>query len=143
MGTQQILLIVLAVIIVGVAIVVGISLFGNAAYNSNKQAVSADLNNYASQVIQFWKTPASLGGGGNKPANLTQAKIAAYITFTGADFSASSDNGDYRITAVVGNIVTLKGLGKEEKGGQKPLITTNVDVASSAISSVAASGTGF
>ena len=36
MGTQQILLIVLSVIIVGVAIVVGIGMFNRQAYNSKK-----------------------------------------------------------------------------------------------------------
>jgi hypothetical protein len=69
MGTQQILLIVLSVIIVGIAIAVGIMMFNNQAYNSNQSAIAGELQNYAAQVIQFWKTPVSQGGGGQDEAN--------------------------------------------------------------------------
>ncbi len=143
MGTQQILLIVLAVIIVGVAIAVGITMFSSQAYNSNRQAVASELTNYASQVIQFWKTPASLGGGGNRTANLTVTKIADYIAFNDTNDSITNDNGEFRVISVAGTVVTLKGLGTAEKGGNKPLITTTVDVASSAISATVGSGAGF
>ena len=52
MGTQQLLLIVLGVIIVGIAIAVGITIFNNQAYNANQQAVSQELNTLGSQIIQ-------------------------------------------------------------------------------------------
>ena len=65
MGTQQILLIVLSVIIVGAAIAVGIQMFNNQAYSANKSAIAADAQSYAAQVVQYYKTPASQGGGSN------------------------------------------------------------------------------
>ena len=57
MGTQQILLIVLSVIIVGVAIAVGISMFNSQSYNSNKTAIASDAQGFAAQVVQYYKTP--------------------------------------------------------------------------------------
>lgn len=143
MGTQQVLLIVLGVIIVGVAIAVGISMFSSQAYNSNRQAVASELTNYATQVIQFWKTPASLGGGGNITANLTVSKVADYIGFNDENDSTTSEDGEYRVISVAGTVVTLKGLGTAEKGGNKPMITTTVDVTTSAMTTTVGTGSGF
>jgi hypothetical protein len=44
MGQQQLLLIVLGVIIVGIAVVVGINLFTANAISSNRDGVVSDLN---------------------------------------------------------------------------------------------------
>ncbi|MFA7213746.1 MAG: hypothetical protein WC111_07640, partial [Candidatus Cloacimonadaceae bacterium] len=64
MGTQQILLIVLSVIIVGAAIAVGIQMFNNQAYSANKSALAADAQSFATQIVQYYKTPESQGGAG-------------------------------------------------------------------------------
>jgi hypothetical protein len=146
MGTQQILLIVLSVIIVGVAIAVGITMFSNQAYNSNQQAVASELQNYGSQVIQYFKTPTSQGGAGQDVANVTIAKVATFLGFTGTSNSLESDNGEFRVTAVAGSDtmqVTLKGLGTELKSEKKPLVTTIVSLASGTITSTVSSGTTF
>lgn len=143
MGTQQILLIVLSVIIVGVSIAVGISMFGSQAYISNRQAVAAELQNYSTQVLQFWKTPASLGGAGGRAVNLTVPRLASYIGFEGADNTTSSGNGSFKIINTSGSIVTLKGLGTEQKGGTKPLITTIINVESDSVGSVIGAGNSF
>ena len=57
MGQQQLLLIVLSVIIVGVAVSVGVTQFQSSAMDSNRQAVIADLVNYASKAQRFFRTP--------------------------------------------------------------------------------------
>ncbi len=144
MGTQQILLIVLGVIIVGVAIAVGITMFNNQSYNSNKQAVSSELTNYATLLIQYWKTPASLGGAGGRIGNVTVAKTAVYLGFKESEpYNFVSDNGEFRVTGVNGTIVTMKGLGKEQKGNNKPLVSTAVDLSNSDITTTVGSATGF
>jgi hypothetical protein len=144
MGTQQILLIVLAVIIVGVAIAVGVTMFNNQAYNSNKQSVSSELTNYATVLLQYWKTPASMGGAGTVVGNVTIAKAATYLGFSTADpYNFTSDNGEFRVTGVEGTVVTMKGLGKEQKGGNKPLISTTVDLSNSDITTTIGSASGF
>lgn len=81
MGTQQIILIVLAVIIIGVSVAIGISIFANQAYGSNRQAVSAEVSNLAGIMFQFWKTPVSMGGAGSIIGNVTLAKAAAFLGF--------------------------------------------------------------
>jgi hypothetical protein len=63
MGQQQLLLIILGVIIVGIAIAVGLSLFTAQSIQSNRDAIINDLNNLAAQAYQFRIRPTSMGGG--------------------------------------------------------------------------------
>lgn len=64
MGQQQLLLIVLGVIIVGIAIAVGISMFKSNAQSSNRDQVINDLNNLAAKAQQYYRKPKSMAGGG-------------------------------------------------------------------------------
>ena len=64
MGQQQLLLIVLGVIIVGIAIAVGISMFKSNAQSSNRDQVINDLNNLAAKAQQYFRKPTSMAGGG-------------------------------------------------------------------------------
>jgi Tfp pilus assembly protein PilE len=144
LGTQQILLIILAVIIVGVAVAVGVTMFNNQAYNSNKQAVSAELTNYATVLIQYWKTPASMGGAGQIVGNVTVARTAAFLGFSNVTpYNITTDSGEYRITDVTGTVVGMKGLGKEQRSGTKPLISTSVDLSNNDITTSIGSAVGF
>jgi hypothetical protein len=119
MGTQQILLIVLSVIIVGVAIAVGISMFNNQAYNSNKTAIASDAQTFATQVVQFYKTPRSQGGGGG---NLAAADtLGNFIGWQG--ITTDNENGTYTISRS-GSTATITGVGKAVKGGKSPNIST-------------------
>lgn len=101
MGQQQLLLIVLGVIIVGIAVVVGINVFTASSTQANRDAVIADCTNLASLAQQFYRKPTALGGGGN--------------TFTGWTIPAQLDttgNGTYTAT-VAAQSVTLVGVGTE------------------------------
>ena len=71
MGQQQILLIVLAAVIVGIAVVVGMQMMGESAIDANKRACTQDLLNLAAKAQQWWRTPTSLGGGGRTFAALS------------------------------------------------------------------------
>ncbi len=88
MGQQQLLLIVLGVIVVGIAIVVGINLFNANAESSTKDGVVSDCTNLGSMAQQFYKKPSSMGGGNN--------------TFTGWQIPGSLDttaNGTYAVSS--------------------------------------------
>jgi len=101
MGQQQLLLIVLGVIVVGIAVVVGINLFNANAVSSNRDGVVSDLNNLGAMGQQYYKKPTSMGGGGN--------------TFTGWTLPAELDttaNGNYAAT-VAPQSVTIQGYGTE------------------------------
>ena len=102
MGQQQLLLIVLGVIVVGIAVVVGINLFNANAVSSNRDGVVSDLNNLGAMAQQFYKKPVSMGGGGN--------------TFTGFALPAELDstaNGLYCSFVVAAQSVTIVGYGTE------------------------------
>jgi len=128
MGTQQILLIVLSVIIVGAAIAVGIQMFNNQSYTANKTAIAADAQSYASQIVQYYKTPVSQGGAGSPTAAMTAADIGNFIGWGGASLIGENENGDYAISVIDGNEVIVFSLGKEQKGTDNPASLTQIEL---------------
>ncbi len=73
MGQQQLLLIVLGVIIVGIAVVVGINLFNANAEESTKDTLVSEGTNLGAMAQQYFKKPVALGGGGNSFAGFGDA----------------------------------------------------------------------
>jgi len=65
MGTQQILMIILSVIIVGTAIAVGIQMFDTQLENNARQSLAAELMTQAGEVQAWFRMPHVFGGGGN------------------------------------------------------------------------------
>lgn len=141
MGTQQLLLIVLGVIIVGIAIAVGITIFNNQSYNANQQAVSSELNTYGSMVLQWWKTPAAQGGAGKggTAGTLVTGDSAKIATFIG--LPSTTETGAYSVqtAADATTVVILKGKGNEKKGGVFPVVTTTINLLTDTITSVVSS----
>ncbi|MDD4034790.1 MAG: hypothetical protein PHR59_05425 [Candidatus Cloacimonetes bacterium] len=135
MGTQQILLIVLSVIIVGVAIAVGISMFNSQAYNANKTAIASDAQAFAAQVLQYWKTPESQGGAGGNGANMTVDNVTNYLGLTGEN--AENENGSYVITAADSTTVEITGVGTAIRNDMRPQIVTTVTLATDGVTAVA------
>ena len=128
MGTQQILLIVLSVIIVGAAIAAGITMFNNQSYSSNKAAIAADAQNLASQVVQYYKTPASQGGGDRKIPDAAET-IANFIGW-GDTATYENDNGLYTLAVTssgASGVVTITGVGREKNGDKVPKIETKIE----------------
>ncbi len=98
MGTQQILMIVLSVIVVGAAVAVGIQMFDTQATNSQKTAIGADLQNFAGQVLAYMRTPVSMGGGKGLTA-VDLAALAKYMGFTETGNKLTNGNATYEILA--------------------------------------------
>jgi len=65
MGTQQILMIILSVIIVGTSIAVGIQMFDRYHSNITRQQISFELDRLRGMVAAWYRTPIAMGGGGN------------------------------------------------------------------------------
>jgi len=63
MGQQQLILLILGVIIVGIAIAVGILMFGAQSAESNKDGITSSLVNIAADAHQYKLRPKILGGG--------------------------------------------------------------------------------
>ncbi len=115
MGQQQLLLIVLGVIIVGIAVVVGINVFTASSTEANRNAVIGDLTNLASMAQQYYRKPTTLGGGGQ-----------SFNDWTIPDALASNNNGSYTATAE-DQSVTLVGTGNETgKNGTSEVKVTMV-----------------
>jgi hypothetical protein len=98
MGQQQLLLIILGVIIVGIAIAVGLSLFSAQSIQSNRDAVINDLNNLAAQAYQYRIRPMSMGGGqGDYSSFAIPTKMR---TNENATYSATPSQNTISFTAV-------------------------------------------
>jgi hypothetical protein len=101
MGQQQLLLIVLGVIVVGIAVVVGINIFNANATSANRDGVISDLNNLGAMAQQYYKKPTSMGGGGND--------FTGWSIPTGLDATA---NGTYTVVVAAAQ-VDITGTGTE------------------------------
>ena len=94
MGQQQLLLIILGVIIVGIAIAVGLSLFSAQSIQSNRDAMINDLNNLAAQAYQFRIRPTSMGGG-----------QGSYVGFSIPTKMRTNENGVYTLGTITATAI--------------------------------------
>lgn len=102
MGQQQLLLIVLGVIIVGIAIVVGINMFNASAEQATKDDLTNQGMHIASLAQQHYKKPTALGGGQNTftgfdiPDDLKNTPNAAWsATVTPTKVTLTGNPNDY------------------------------------------------
>ena len=108
MGQQQLLLIILGVIIVGIAIAVGIQQFGAHSTQSNKDGVTAELINIAANAYQHKIRPGSMGGGGTT-YNGSLAGTSAYAI---PSKMLQDDNGTYALGTVSASTIQILGTSK-------------------------------
>ena len=66
MGQQQLLLIALGVIVVGIAVAVGINLFSASVTESNREELVSALVSLGAMAQEYYQTPAMFGGGNRK-----------------------------------------------------------------------------
>ena len=95
-------------IIVGIAVAVGITQFGESALTANRDAVAGDCQVIVSKSQGWFRKPTSLGGGGNTFTGLTLGKIGA---------SSSNQNGSYALTVDSATQITVVGTGNENTSG--------------------------
>jgi hypothetical protein len=105
MGQQQLLLIILGVIIVGIAIAVGLSMFTAQSVGANKDAIISDLTNLAANAYQYRIRPSAMGGGGG----------STYAGYSIPSTLASNENATYSIVGTPGTTsITFKGVSKQD-----------------------------
>jgi hypothetical protein len=123
MGQQQLLLIILGVIVVGIAVVVGITMFQDNAISANRDAVTNDLVNLGARAQQFYRRPISLGGGQNTftPLGTDMSKLVNGATAA----NWTNPNGTYTLTGGDQEI-TLTGQGTEKVNGNPVEVTCRV-----------------
>ncbi len=101
MGQQQLLLIILGVIVVGVAIALSITLFRANAIERKRELLVNESHNIGSIAISYFKKPIMMGGGGKR---FTGWKIPSALQ--------STVNGSYSAQVSASNVV-ITGTGTE------------------------------
>lgn len=106
MGQQQLLLIVLGILIVGIAIIVGIYLFRANAIEAKRNNITNELINLAGLAQQYYLKPTSMGGGGKSFAGF---KIPQPLIITAnGRFEASVNTDNVQLTGIGNEVVTDK-----------------------------------
>jgi len=121
MGQQQLLLIVLGIIIVGIAIAVGVNMFQQSAVDTNRQSMISDLTNLAAKAQRYYRTPQELGGGAQNFQNFSLGRL-----------DTSNANGAFHVYAS----------GYPTAPAAKPVYTANIDITTSVTDSIWLAGWG-
>jgi len=100
MGQQQLLLVILVTIIVGVATVVAIDTFQSSRVDSNRAALRQDILMILNDAQIYYEKPEMMGGGGQSFNTISQDQILSVET--------PNENGSYTISGS-GNTVTVIG----------------------------------
>ena len=77
MGQQQLLIVILGTIIVGIAISVAVLMFNDQASATNRDEVVADLAHLSSLAQAYYRKPRILGGGGGSFTGLTLRSLTS------------------------------------------------------------------
>ena len=89
MGQQQLIIVILSAILIGIAITVGLFWFQSARIQSNKDALIEDLLNIQANARAYYNKPSSLGGGNR-----------SYAKYIIPSRLRSNENGSYRLDGV-------------------------------------------
>ncbi|GAB1443146.1 hypothetical protein MASR2M39_19850 [Ignavibacteriales bacterium] len=95
MGQQQLLLIVLGVIVVGLAVIVGINLWNYYTFNSTLDQIRVKTDYLLNDAYNYFLTPAQRGGGGNKTfANWSPPKTILVDKFFIQSYNKNKTKGN-------------------------------------------------
>lgn len=118
MGQQQLLLVILVTIIVGVATVVAVNTFQKSRVEANRAAIRQDIIMILNDAQIYYKKPKVMGGGGQSFDTISQDQILS--------IEPTNENGSYAISGS-GNTVTVIGTSQstEVKLTAEAAISTN------------------
>ncbi len=105
MGQQQLLLITVAIIIVGIALLVSFSIYRQNSIDQNRDNVTNQSLNLASMAMSYYKKPKSMGGNDRSFAGWD---VPSYLTTT--------ENGTFTAIAYSDSVIII-GIGNEIVSG--------------------------
>ena len=108
MGQQQLLLLVLGIVIVGLAVVVGIQAFTENQAKANADALVNDGVRIASDV-QAWKLKPAAFGGGSSATGYTGLDFEGIGYPVNADGDYENLNGTWAVTTADGTSFVITG----------------------------------
>ncbi len=128
MGTQQLLLIVLGVIVVGISVAMGFTIFGSNADQANKDAITQDCLRMAVNAQEYYMKPTLLGGGSNSFTGITVVDCGMAENPAG---SGNSDNlnGLYSVVSTAGTDLDIIGTSHIDPA---KIVTVSVDMTAAA-----------
>jgi len=102
LGQQQLLLIVLAIIIVGIAIAVSIQMFRTNAIEQKRDLLIEETTSLGYMAIQYYKKPSEMGGGSK-----------SFLGWTIPSQMVVTANGNFMTSTVAASQVIITGTGTE------------------------------
>jgi len=104
MGQQQLLLIVLGVIIVGIAVLLGIVIFQQSSVDEKRDLVINESLHIAQLAQQYYLKPSALGGGDNSFSGWTIPR--QFQTGANGSFTATVDPNEVQIVGIGNEVVS-------------------------------------
>ena len=105
MGQQQLLLLVLGIVLVGLAVAAGIQAFGENSKKSNADALVSDASRIASDMQAWVSKPSAYGGGRGDFSSIAMSQFG-YTTSGGI---YENNNGRFAITSISSDEAILTG----------------------------------
>ncbi len=96
MGQQQMLLVLLGILIIGIAIAASFGLFSSEEVEQNKQAMIHDILNICIYAKRYYVRPVSMGGGSR-----------SFVGFTVPTKLQSTANGSYSVNPTVTDLTLI------------------------------------
>lgn len=103
---MQLLLVVLGVLLVGIAIAVGITMFQGNAVESTRNAIINDLGFFAQRARAYYNKPTTSGGGGRTFVGLTMGALSSMTENANGIYSLESSDEEECVILGVGKIVS-------------------------------------
>ena len=105
MGQMQLLLVVLGVLLVGIAIAVGVTMFQGNAIESTRNAIVNDLGFFAQRARAYYNKPTTSGGGGRSFNGLTLGALSSMNENANGLFFLESADEEECVSLGVGRVV--------------------------------------
>ncbi|NGP89492.1 hypothetical protein [Fodinibius halophilus] len=115
---QQLLLIILVVIIVGLGTIVAIDTMSESRVDSRKSAIRQDILMIVNDAQTYYAKPEAIGGGGNSFDNISNSHIRS--------IKPSNENGNYQVSGSASSL-TVVGIGTKNKIKLIATATVNQD----------------
>jgi hypothetical protein len=109
MGQTQLFLVVLGMMLIGIAIYVGVSMFSANAIEDSRNAIIVDLQNLAARANAYYWKPETQGGGGKSFANISMSLVYPMSENANASYHIESAQDDQCVISGVGKVVTTNG----------------------------------
>ena len=110
MGQQQLLIVILVTIVIGIASLVAVTTFDSAAKKANRDALTNDISTLASSAQDYFLRPEPLSGGGRTFDGFEiRGKLLPVSGISEDGLFAQTENGTLEVTAAAGQALYITG----------------------------------